>query len=364
MMRVGINSPQGEIMSDGGIGRFNKLVRHVRDLSNRSKGKETPPSTPRVAKTKEQPHYMNVNLRGEVKIPPLSGASKHADVSSSPPDESPSPSMGDIDRLLVEVEQMPEDPARVIARMIKQLDQVQFDESEENSHADTANSSGSSEKASVDNSDAPKVEPPLTITARRLPPTPSSTTTTTTRSTADKGPKVPPLNLAKKPDTGEEPASTGVGLPDVDAIPEIKAARPSKVRGRAPGTPRMGHKRTDSGQQGPVETPRKMFTHKRTITDRSAPEGRHAPIIGEKTPRTPRVQAQEDRVQPPRWSDARPSGGIAEQPDADRSARPLQSSRKGDVVCLQQGRRIKIGPMSTSTTFLHFLHAWKTIRIF
>ncbi|HEX2429131.1 MAG TPA: hypothetical protein VHK03_00005, partial [Aestuariivirgaceae bacterium] len=50
MMAVGINSPQGEIMSDGGIGRgFNKLAGHFRDPS-KSKEKDTPPATPRTAK--------------------------------------------------------------------------------------------------------------------------------------------------------------------------------------------------------------------------------------------------------------------------------------------------------------------------
>src|SRR5262245_14045165 len=115
MIEVGINSPQGEIMTDN-VGRFRKLVGHVRDLS-KSKGKETPPSTPR-AQTIEQPRYMQLNLGAKVNIRPQNSANNPADAkskavasprmaslapqneapapsmaSSAPPDEAPAPSM-------------------------------------------------------------------------------------------------------------------------------------------------------------------------------------------------------------------------------------------------------------------------------
>jgi hypothetical protein len=356
MMAVGISTHlRGNIMSRG-VGDF-KLFGHVRDLS-KSKEKETPPSTPR-AKTKEQPHYMKV-VRREVKIPSRqSGASRHTDAESvevaSPRAAASalqSPSLAEIDRLMAEVEQLPEDPKvsvpREIEKMIKQLDEVRFDEFEENSQSDNASSSGQSgEKdslapgaiAATTKSGLERESPPIravyvesptiehvrhdpVIGVRPQTPRPSSTISTTTMTTAQRS-KLPSLNLANKPDTGEEPPSTGTGLPDVDAIPEFKATRPSKVRGRGPGTPRMGHERAASDQQGkPAETPRKMFTHKRMVTDRSvpAPGGDATPRIGDRAPRTPRILKPDiDVPEAPTSPREKDDRSISSVPGYDRS---------------------------------------------
>src|SRR4029450_2782641 len=99
-MEVGINSPEGEIMSDRGIGRgFNKLVGHVRDLS-KSKEKDTPPSTPRASEKKDKstvkfnlhPSHREMHApltpRSVAKGKPDANASMS---SSAPPKRSPPP---------------------------------------------------------------------------------------------------------------------------------------------------------------------------------------------------------------------------------------------------------------------------------
>ena len=84
-------------MSDGGIGRgFRRLAGHVRELSNRSKGKETPPSTPR-AYEKQQDAKVTFHSSTVFRQKPSEPLSPRSVAASKPADEEsndvPSPSM-------------------------------------------------------------------------------------------------------------------------------------------------------------------------------------------------------------------------------------------------------------------------------
>jgi len=116
-----------------------------------------------------------------------------------------------------------------------------------------------------------------------------------------KGPEIP----GRKMPTAGEPESH-VGLPEVDVIPEITTARPNV------DTPRRqmaGHARNASDQLGlkekkTTEKRKKMFEHRRIVTDRHAPGGEEVKI-GNRTPRTPRearppTQASASMNRPPR----------------------------------------------------------------
>ena len=106
-------------------------------------------------------------------------------------------------------------------------------------------------------------------------------------------PPRPAIPRLKMP-TNEEPQSTGVELPSVDVVPEIKTARPSTDRYLMRESPRLGHKRTGSDQQGEKEKVAKKskakLTHKRFVTDLSS--------LGDGTPRTPRQTPGEKAAAP------------------------------------------------------------------
>jgi hypothetical protein len=241
MMEVGINSPEGEIMSDRGIGRgFNKLVGHVRDLS-KSKEKDTPPSTPRASEKKDRSN-VKFNLspshrETHAPLTPRSVAKGKPDAnasmsSSAPPKRSPPPTP---DQFEESITARPQNDDDWLKEVLANLDP------EEDSQSDDANSSGKSGEKDNQVLEAttatttprpiwgpPPVrativeQPPIehvrhdplpTIGTRQQTPLPSSTTTTTTQRTSDQ--------LA-------DPRAS-VRLPDVPVVPfeEETIDRPS-----------------------------------------------------------------------------------------------------------------------------------------
>jgi hypothetical protein len=345
MIAVGINSPQGEIMGDrGGIGRgFKKIVGHVRNLST-SKEKQTPPNTPRAAETVEksgakQLHRVTFKQGENVRVTSGSrNASRYADADRS---RSPSPERPD--------DPPPMSPREEAEWLAKVLANLQPDAESETVEAELT--SVIQGPASPRPQDPPIIigrQPPdprasihlpelpvfsledesdevPTIVVKQQPTSTSDTTTTTTNTTTTsspdptpvnlerpKRPAIAPLNLAKLQSTAEK-------SPDADA-PRIGKARPSKAR--AEGTPRMGDRRTDSDQQekAPTQAPKKMFTHKRTLTDRSTGPESGTPRIGDRTPRTPRVESHSGAPTLPRIL----------KPDIDVPVVPMSPREKDD----------------------------------
>jgi hypothetical protein len=270
-------------MSDKGpIGRFGKVLGQ---LSNRSRGKETPPQTPRA--TARVP---NLDFRGIVTARKIGGI-------ETPP-----------------TEQSGSDTSR--SHAIQGFAKGKF--AEEASEVEGAESG---EVSGIEIEDGTGGEAP-----------PTTTTTTTTTQPAPTTAQAPPVRavlverhveevkehrfipvgdhrqkpaspapeseeLKKRPEiprlkmpTTEE-AEASVGLPVVDKVPEIKTARPNV--GSTPRKLMVGrHARNNSDQLGPKkeensEKPRKMFAHRRLVTDSPAPLDKDvkAPKIGNRTPR-------------------------------------------------------------------------------
>ncbi len=149
-------------------------------------------------------------------------------------------------------------------------------------------------------------------------------------------PPRPAIPRLKMP-TNEEPQSTGVELPSVDVVPEIKTARPSTDRYLMRELPRLGHKRTGSDQQGEKEKVAKKskakLIHKRFVTDLSS--------LGDGTPRTPRQTPGEKAAAPvpkkPKPLPTRPDMSVntprkpwpttPSTPRAEARAKPQDSAR-------------------------------------
>jgi hypothetical protein len=291
-------------MSDKGpLGRFNlsNVVNQVKELTNRSKG----PLTPRANEAKEErrrAHDPSLDFRG------LVTATKKAGGNETPP-----------------TQQSDSDTSR--SHAIQGYAKGKFaEEAGEAEGAQSGDVSGSEIEGGI-RGEAPPTTITTTTTATTQPGPPQAPPVRPVlverhveevkehrfipagnhRQQAEKsaGPAPESEKLKKRPEiprlkmpTTEE-AEASVGLPVVDKVPEIKTARPNV--GSTPRKLMVGrHARNISDQLGPKkeensEKPRKMFAHRRLVTDSPAPLDKDvkATKIGNRTPReTPSRKAK------------------------------------------------------------------------
>jgi hypothetical protein len=262
MMCVWANTHiKGEFMSDrGGIGRgFQKLVGHVREISNKSKGKDIPPLTPRMTELKEKKAR-----KGQTRDPSLDGKKMLASAKLDREDANDS---------------------TLRSTDIKGYRHgIFFDDAESGEGAESGdvssigNDGGSGEEAST-----------------REVHTPQTTTTTTTTTTTARQPTTDDASPGKRNAVRQRNVATNRTSGEV----KEKASIRSKPR---PTVPRL-----NIPEPTVSPSPRTVWTPVQPQSARRNPQ-RDVP---------PREPQEKKTVQSPRqdWAPARPSARKAEQSD-------------------------------------------------
>jgi hypothetical protein len=253
MMEVGINSPQGEVMSGRGginIQNFKKVFGHMRTSSDKKSDEKQGPSTPKATETREKsrvtwgrhdqvqltPRSVGANAESKDTSPPMS--------SSSPPKRTPPPPAWPKSQEEIDAE---------YAKLIEGIDHFFEDSGAQSSEKDIQEPT--STQPGLITLEAPETDQPRITTQEVSSPPPSITTTTSPTATAVAAP-APRLDW---PPGFNKPLGHARTQSDKPGQEDQPAPRAEKVKRQA----KAGHTRAQSTGWGVVPTPKKEEAKKK-----------------------------------------------------------------------------------------------------